>query len=111
MAEPYGYPVSTVFGPQEKMIFQDDDEDDDPAMGILRFVDYRYIRLIFHPLKNKFVLNNNWKDSAWTDVKTMRTGLDNDERPKREKIFGMNLIEIQQKSIPKLLVDEVLKTS
>ena len=92
------------------MTSQDYDEDDDPTMGILRFLDYRYVRLVFHPLKDKFVLNNGWKDPAWRDVKSMRTGLDNDERQKREKIFGMNVIDIQQKSIPQLLVDEVLKT-
>ena len=92
------------------MTSQDYDEDDDPVMGILRYLDYRYIRLVFHPLKDKFVLNSGWKDPAWIDVKSMRTGLDNDERQKREKIFGLNVIDIQQKSIPQLLVDEVLKT-
>ncbi|MCJ1234491.1 hypothetical protein MMC14_002452 [Varicellaria rhodocarpa] len=104
--EQYGHSVSTVFGPQEKMTSQDYDEDDDPVMGILRYLDYRYIRLVFHPLKDKFVLNSGWKDPAWIDVKSMRTGLDNDERQKREKIFGLNVIDIQQKSIPQLLVDE-----
>ena len=92
------------------MAIQDDDEDDDPVMGVLRFLDYRYIRLVFHPFQDKFVLNSGWKDPAWTDVKSMRIGLDNDERLKREKVFSMNLIDIRQKSIPKLLVDEVIET-
>jgi cation-transporting P-type ATPase 13A2 len=70
-------------------------------------LDYRYIRFCFHPLKDKFVLSNSWKDPQWTDVKTLRTGLDSDERDRREQVFGKNMIEIEQKSIPQLLVDEV----
>lgn len=37
----------------------------------------------------------------------MRSGLDADERDSREQIFGSNTIEILQKTIPQLLVDEV----
>ena len=76
-------------------------------MVYLRFLDYRYIRFCFHPLKDKFVLRSNWKDPIWTDVRSIRVGLDSDERHKREQVFGANLIDIQQKSIPQLLVDEV----
>ena len=76
-------------------------------MVLLRFLNYRYIRFVFHPLKDRFVLNSNWKDPAWTDVKSIRTGLDTDERLKREKVFGMNVIDIQQRSVPQLLIDEV----
>lgn len=76
-------------------------------MVLLRFLDYRYIRFVFHPLKDRFVLNSNWKDPTWIDVKSIRTGLDTDERLKREKVFGMNVIDIQHKSVPQLLIDEV----
>lgn len=109
--EQYGHSVSTVFGSQEKTSLQEDDEDDDPVMVLLRFLDYRYIRFVFHPLKDRFVLHNNWKDPTWTDVKSIRTGLDTDERLKREKVFGLNIIDIQQKSIPQLLIDEVRSSS
>lgn len=37
----------------------------------------------------------------------MRGGLDADSRDTREHIFGMNLIDIHQKSALQLLVDEV----
>ena len=40
-------------------------------------------------------------------MKVMRDGLDVDDRDSRELIFGKNVIDIQQKSIPQLLVDEV----
>ena len=73
----------------------------------LRFLDYRYIRFYFHPLKDKFVLCTNWKDDNWTDVRSIRIGLDSDERYRREQVFGKNEIDIQQKSIIQLLVDEV----
>lgn len=43
----------------------------------------------------------------WTNAKVMRSGIDAEDRDSRELIFGSNLIEIQQKSVPQLLVDEV----
>lgn len=76
-------------------------------MTHLRFLDYRYIRFCFHPLRDKFMLCSNWKDPKWTDVRSVRGGLDGDERYRRELVFGQNQIDIQQKTIPQLLVDEV----
>lgn len=43
----------------------------------------------------------------WTNAKAMRAGLDADERDCREQIFGRNIIDIHQKSLGQLLVDEV----
>ena len=102
----YGHSVSTVFGLQEKRRYLEYDEDEDPVMSNLRFLDYRYIRFVFHPLKDKFMFNSNFKDPSWKDAKSIRTGLDSEERHKREQVFGSNLIDIQQKSIPQLLVGE-----
>ena len=65
------------------------------------------MRFSFHPLKDKFVLCNSWKDPAWTDVKSIRAGIDGDEKEKRERVFGKNMIDIKQKTIPQLLADEV----
>lgn len=83
-----------------------EDEDDDPVLDDLRILDYRYIRFSFHPLKDKFVLTNSWKDPTWTDVRSIRAGIDGEEKENRELVFGQNLIDIKQKSIPQLLVDE-----
>ncbi|KAH0563179.1 hypothetical protein GP486_002255 [Trichoglossum hirsutum] len=102
----YGQSLSTVFGSREKPPVRDYDEDEDPMVTHLRSLDYRYIRFCYHPLKDKFVLNNNWKDPAWTDVKAMRTGIDGDEKENRELVFGRNLIDIQEKSVIQLLFDE-----
>lgn len=72
----------------------------------LRLLDYRYIRLCFHPLKNKFVLSNTWKDPAWTNTESIRSGIDTEEKETREQVFGRNEIDIEQKSIGALLIDE-----
>lgn len=107
VSQQYGRALSTVFGSSEKEGSYEYNDEDDPVLNNLRSLDYRYIRFCFHPLKDKFVLSNSWKDPQWTDVKTLRTGLDSDERDRREQVFGKNMIEIEQKSIPQLLVDEV----
>ena len=83
------------------------DEEDDPVLDDLRILDYRYMRFTYHPLKDRFVLCNSWKDPAWTDVKSIRAGIDTDEKESRELVFGKNLIDIKQKTVPQLLVDEV----
>lgn len=103
----YGRSLSTVFGDPEKSRRGDWDEDDDPLIKELRCLDYRYIRFVYHPLKDKFVLANTWKDPAWTDVTALREGLDNEERDYRELVFGKNLIDIAEKTTAQLLVDEV----
>ena len=104
----YGHVASTVFGSREKKNDSlDYEEDDDPIMTHLRFLDYRYISFCFHPLKDKFALCSNWKDPNWTYVKSIRAGLDSDERHRRQQVFGKNQIDIHQKSISQLLVDEV----
>ncbi|KAJ9662965.1 hypothetical protein H2201_005842 [Coniosporium apollinis] len=102
----YGRSLSTVFGTQEKPRYQEYDEEDDPVMDSLVALDYRYIRFCYHPGKDKFILGNTWKDASWTDIDAVRTGLDNDEKEFRERLFGKNAIEIEQKSVGQLLVDE-----
>ena len=103
----YGHSLSTVFGTIEKRMYHEYDEDDDPLLTDLRFVDYRYIRFYFHPLKDRFILCTNWKDPNWSDTKSIRTGLDSDERYRRNQVFGKNEIDIEQKTVLQLLVDEV----
>jgi cation-transporting ATPase 13A2 len=106
-SQAYGRSLSTVFGSPEKKYVVSFDEDDDPILEDLRILDYRYMRFFYHPLKDKFILCNSWKDPMWTDVKSMRVGIDGEEKENRELVFGKNLIDIKQKTIPQLLVDEV----
>lgn len=70
-------------------------------------LDYRYISFSYHPRKDRFVLTNSWKDPTWSDVKSIRAGIDGDEKEFRELVFGKNLIDLKQKTVPQLLVDEV----
>lgn len=102
----YGRSLSTVFGDLEKFPRGDFDEDSDPVIKHLRSLDYRYIRFCYHPLKDKFILANTWKDPSWTDVSALRDGLDSEERDYRELVFGKNMIDIEEKSVGQLLVDE-----
>lgn len=110
-SEEYWHPLSTVFNPPSREKANGHRYDDDPEMESLRYLDYRYMRLLYHPLEDKFVLNNDWWDSQWTDVKALRTGLDSEERDPRDQVFGKNVIEIQEKSIPQLAMDEVSSCS
>jgi cation-transporting ATPase 13A3/4/5 len=99
--------LSTVFGTTEKEAFNSYNDDDDPTLDSLRFLDYRYMRLLYHPHEDKFVLNNSWWDPQWTGAKELRVGLDLEDRDIRDQVFGKNVIEIQAKSVLQLLVDEV----
>jgi len=105
--QPYDRPLSTVFGAPEKIFAQLLEDDSDPIMSELQTLDYRYVRFFFHPLKDRFVACNGWKDPAWTRVRALRAGIDGNEKDHRECVFGINLIDIEQKSIPQLLIDEV----
>lgn len=53
------------------------------------------------------MLNNSWRDSAWSNVKLVRNGIDGDVKESRELVFGKNMIDIRQKTVPQLLIDEV----
>ncbi|KAI1827536.1 hypothetical protein F4861DRAFT_536103 [Xylaria intraflava] len=105
--QPYDRPLSTVFGAPEKVFAQLLEDDGDFIIGQLQTLDYRYVRFFFHPVKDKFVVCNGWKDPTWTNVRALRTGVDGDQRDERARVFGANIIDIEQKSTYQLLVDEV----
>lgn len=104
VGEAYGRSLSSVFSDFGRSW---GDEDNDPDLPYLQYIDYRYLRFFYHPLEDRFVLMSGWKDPEWANVKVMRGGLDADDRDSREQVFGKNNIEIQQKTVPELLVDEV----
>jgi cation-transporting P-type ATPase 13A2 len=108
-SKPYGRSISTVFGAPNKELSASyiADEDLDPILVDLRILTYRYVRFYFHPLKDKFQLCSGWKDPNWRHILELRVGLDSEEKSHRDLVFGSNLIDIEQKSIFRLLVDEV----
>lgn len=104
----FDLPLSSVFGLPERSKMNDYDDYEDPILDELRILDYRYIRFCFHPSKDKFLPGNVWKDPAWTDIVSVRAGIDGEEQENRERIFGKNIIDIEQKTTGQLLVDEAL---
>ncbi|KAM5507570.1 hypothetical protein McanMca71_000837 [Microsporum canis] len=105
--QPYGRQLSTVFGRVSKEGTAANYEyDDDPMMPNLRYLDYHYVRFFYQPVQDRFSISGTWADPAWADVKLLRRGLDADERESREQVFGANIIDIQAKTIPQILVDE-----
>jgi cation-transporting ATPase 13A2 len=103
----YGQSLSTIFGLRSPRSSTFGYDDDDPTVSHIRYIDYRYIRFIYHPLSKKFMLNNHWKDPEWTSMRALRTGIDGDSKAHRNLVFGENVIDIDEKTIPQLLVDEV----
>ncbi|KAL4883116.1 hypothetical protein BJY04DRAFT_185877 [Aspergillus karnatakaensis] len=99
----YERPLSTIFADSYRYLY---DEDSDPNVEYLRHLDYRYLRFFYHPQEDKFLLISGWKDPSWTNAKSMRIGLDAEDRDSREQVFGANAIDVQQKSVLQLLVDE-----
>jgi len=106
-SRPYGRPLSTVFGSPGKLSSFMADEEHDPILTHLRTLNYRYVRFYFHPPRDKFLLCNGWKDPTWTDVRGLRAGINSEEKSHRDVVFGSNLIDIEEKSVFSLLVDEV----
>ncbi|KAL2809495.1 hypothetical protein BJX63DRAFT_423820 [Aspergillus granulosus] len=103
LSQSYNRPLSTIFADSYRYQY---DEDSDPTVEYLRYFDYRYLRFFYHPLEDKFLLITGWKDPSWVNAKSMRAGLDAEDRDSREQIFGLNAINIQQKPLFQLLVDE-----
>ena len=107
---PYGFEASSVFGARpSKTQMTGLDEEDDPIISELVYLDYRYLRLYFHPEKDKFLLCNDWIDPAWTSIKSLKNGLDSEERSRRELVYSRNLIDIEEKPMPQLLIEEVIR--
>ena len=104
----YGLLLSTIFGvPEQPPLPIDLDEDDDPVVPFLRYLDYRYIRFCYHPVSDKFVLSNSWKDPSWTNVQKLHVGVTGEDNDYRSLVFGKNVIDIEEKTVMQLLVDEV----
>jgi cation-transporting ATPase 13A2 len=50
---------------------------------------------------------SNWRDPSWRNLKDVMDGLEGDTRDARAGLFGENVIEIEEKPIMNLLIDEV----
>lgn len=91
---------------------EDDDDgmfmDPDPAMPALRWVEYRYIKFIYHPGEDIFMTNLDWVDRNWDNPDVVFEGLDSDIHEERQLVFGENMVDVNEKTSLQLLIDEVL---
>ncbi|TID19222.1 hypothetical protein CANINC_003792 [Pichia inconspicua] len=83
-------------------------DDIDPMVPVLIFFEYRYMKLFYDPIDDLFKLSNNWIDEKWCHFPDIKDGITENNFRTRRMIFGENAIEIAEKSIAKLLLDEVL---
>ncbi|KAG0687930.1 hypothetical protein C6P40_001604 [Pichia californica] len=83
-------------------------DDIDPIVPILISFEYRYMKLFYDPLDDLFMLSNNWIDEKWCHYPDIKDGITESNYKCRKMIFGDNVIEIKEKTIMKLLIDEVL---
>jgi cation-transporting ATPase 13A2 len=99
---------------------------EDTMLENLRFLDYRYSRFALDPRTSLFRMltyvpslcvrsfmllfddtRSDWRDPSWTGVSAVQHGLRDNTRHQRFILFGRNGIDIQEKSIISLLIDEV----
>ncbi|PWN25160.1 hypothetical protein BDZ90DRAFT_281756 [Jaminaea rosea] len=74
----------------------------------LTLVTYRYTRFFLHPPSGRWRMVKDWRDPAWTSSALVAQGNTWDAEKDRTALFGKNEIEIEDKGVVGLLVDEVL---
>ncbi|KAG0036369.1 hypothetical protein BGZ82_004307 [Podila clonocystis] len=105
----YGGPMGSVFGPEQlSRADMDKGYEDTEILHDMRYFDYQYIRFIFNPLEQAFMQNAHWKDSAWTSISNCERGLAREQHQERMMVFGQNVIDVEEKTVGQLLVQEVL---
>ncbi|KAL2915285.1 hypothetical protein HK105_205150 [Polyrhizophydium stewartii] len=81
----------------------------DTPLASLDFFEYRYFKFILEPISARFVPNYIWRDPRWQSVAYVVSHRDSDSGlARKHTIFGLNAVDIQEKSTLRLLVDEVL---
>ncbi|KAJ2079271.1 hypothetical protein H4R24_003901 [Coemansia sp. RSA 988] len=104
---PYGGTLESIFGSLTRKgpLYKHNDD----IVQYLSMFTYRYYHFVYHPYLEKFLPNTCWMDSAWTRSPiSIRSGLSHDVQDLRQTIFGENLLDIEEKPVGRLLVDEVL---
>ncbi|KAF9915959.1 hypothetical protein BX616_004966 [Lobosporangium transversale] len=109
----YGGLMSSVFSPEqmEKPFDNEELNNDTESSAVLhdmRYFDYQYIRFIYNPQAHVFMQNSHWKDSEWKSIARCGRGLEREIHQDRLLVFGPNLIDVQEKTVGQLLVQEVL---
>ncbi|KAF9933570.1 hypothetical protein FBU30_005213 [Linnemannia zychae] len=108
----YGGLINSVFSP-EQMEKHEDDEGFDEALSTgmlhdMRYFDYQYIRFIYNPVNCSFMQNSKWKDPEWSSIANCDRGIGRETQQERAMVFGQNVIDVKEKTVGQLLVQEVL---
>ncbi|KAF9572172.1 hypothetical protein EC968_010179 [Mortierella alpina] len=108
----FGGSLRSVFTSEQLDRVDDGDEyaqiDTSGILDDMRYFDYQYIRFIFNPVTHTFLPNSHWSDPEWTSIARCEQGLDRETQQERTKVFGLNLIDVEEKTVGQLLVHEVL---
>ncbi|KAI5285610.1 hypothetical protein KEM54_000434 [Ascosphaera aggregata] len=111
LSQGYDLPLYTLFNCPSKVSPTSSPSSDDiyaADLSAIRYLDYRYVRFYYNPVEDGFYTNGDWKHPSWNNVKNLREGLNADDRDQRELVFGQNAIDIEQKSVGQILIEEVL---
>ncbi|RLV90384.1 Vacuolar cation-transporting ATPase YPK9 [Spathaspora sp. JA1] len=87
---------------------EEEQKEVNPVVPYLHSFTYRYIKFFYHPLQDIFKTNSNWFDNRWLNIKTIKDGIPYQTHQQRLDVFGENKIEIVEKSISQLLIEETL---
>ncbi|EIW82801.1 Ca-transporting ATPase [Coniophora puteana RWD-64-598 SS2] len=80
----------------------------DEVLRDLLVVDYRYSRFALDPQTGLFSAIRDWRDPSWTGIPSVQNGVPQPVREQRVTLFGLNVIDIEGKSVPSLLINEVM---
>lgn len=83
-------------------------KENNPVIPVIRSFNYRYIKFFYNPVEDIFRTNSTWYDLDWLNIRHLKNGVTQSMQDQRRGIFGENNIEIEEKSITQLLMDEVL---
>ncbi|KAG0249555.1 hypothetical protein BG011_009135 [Mortierella polycephala] len=108
----YGGPIDSVFSQEQLEKPEGDGGNDETVttgmMHDMRYFDYQYIRFIYNPSVQTFMQNSHWKDPDWLRAASCERGIGRETHQERTMVFGLNIIDVQEKTVGQLLVQEVL---
>ncbi|KAG0284884.1 hypothetical protein BGZ96_010787 [Linnemannia gamsii] len=108
----YGGPIDSVFSPKQMEKPEDDESYNDTVttgtLHDMRYFDYQYIRFIYNPSAQAFMQNSQWKDPDWNMAANCERGVGRETHQERTMVFGLNLIDVKEKTVGQLLVQEIL---
>ncbi|KAJ3806480.1 hypothetical protein F5876DRAFT_49962 [Lentinula aff. lateritia] len=113
----YPFPITTVFpssfdqtssGSSFKSSETQTYDAETKMLRSLIIMNYRYSRFALDPRNGLFYVMRNWRDSSWASSSILQSGLQENIRRQRTRLFDRNEINIEVKSTTALLINEVI---